>query len=173
MRFAVAATLAALLLPALTKPAAAFQQFVDVREVATDTLHDVALTTVSPSRSTIYYNPILMQQVGPNLAAFVMAHEFGHVRYGHTGGALHTLHMRAADGSPDAARRREQELEADCYAARILGETNPEALRAAIQFFTTMGPFRYDNLHPAGSERAAKLQSCLPDHEPSQQATVP
>jgi hypothetical protein len=162
MRFAAAATLAALLLPAFTTPAAAFQQFVDVREVATDTLHDVALTTVTPGRSTIYYNPILMQQVGPNLAAFVMTHEFGHVRYGHTGGALGT---GKAQGSPDAARRQEQELEADCYAARILGETNPAAVRAAIQFFTTMGPFRFDSFHPAGAQRAAKLLSCLPEPE--------
>jgi hypothetical protein len=132
------------------------QQFVDVREVANDTLQDVAMTVIGKTgRPTIYYNPVRMQQVGPKLAAFVMAHEYGHVRY------LHTSGFSGPPGSADPIRQQ-QELEADCYAARILGKTNPDAIESAIKFFNTMGPFRYDRLHPAGAQRAAKLQACLP-----------
>ena len=46
---------------------------------------------------------------------------------------------------------------------RWLGETQPEAVDAAIRFFTRMGPFRFDAWHPSGAQRAAKILSCLPD----------
>ena len=66
-------------------------------------------------------------------------------------------HLR--EGRLDQAR---QELEADCYATRLLAEDNRPAVEAALQFFTRMGPFRFDDLHPSGSQRAAKILSCLP-----------
>jgi hypothetical protein len=157
MRLSAMTALIALSVPLWAQPAAA-QQFVDVREIATDTLHDVALTTLAPGRPRIYYNPSLMQQVGPNLAAFVMAHEFGHVRYGHTG----SLQRSRTTGPVSASRRQRQELEADCYASRILGDTDVDAIQAAIRFFAAMGPFRFDSLHPSGAQRAAMIQSCLP-----------
>ena len=136
----------------------AAQRLVDVREVATDTLRDVALVTYERGRPVIYYNPILMQRIGPQLADFFMAHEYGHVAYGHSGAAL-TL------GGDDAgARRQRQELEADCYATETLAERNPDAVAAALQFFTRLGPFRFDNLHPTGAQRAAKILACLPPH---------
>ncbi len=152
---------AAVLLLAAPKLAPA-QQFVDVRQVAMDTLRDVATTVIVKGRPTIFYNPARMQSVGPKLSAFAMGHEWGHVRYGHAGALL-------ADHGPINVLRIQQELEADCYAARILGETDPEAIQAAIQFFTTMGPFRYDALHPSGSQRSAKILSCLPTPEPAQE----
>ena len=157
MRNAVVTTLIAVLLLAAPNSGWALQQFVDVREVATDTLRDLAVTVASSSRPTIYYNPARMQQVGPEMAAFAMAHEYGHVRYGHTGGAF----TAGADRS-FSARRQSQELEADCYAARILSVTNPNALQGAIRFFTSMGPFRFDTYHPSGAQRAAKILSCMP-----------
>ena len=134
----------------------AAQRLVDVREIATDTLHDVALVTYEQGRPVIYYNPTLMQRVGPHLAAFFMAHEYGHVAYGHAGAAL-TL------GGDDAGTRRQlQELEADCYATVALTERNGAAVAAALQFFNRLGPFRFDNLHPTGAQRAAKILACLP-----------
>jgi hypothetical protein len=137
-------------------PLSAAQRLVDVREIATDTLRDVALVTYEQGRPIIYYNPILMQRVGPHLADFFMAHEYGHVVYGHAGAAL-TL------GGDDAgARRQRQELEADCYATASLTERNSQAVAAALQFFNRLGPFRFDNLHPTGAQRAAKILACLP-----------
>ena len=159
MRHAVAVTLLVLLLPAAPTPAAAVQRFVDVREVANDTIHDVAVTVVTAGRPTIYFSPARMQELGPAFSQFAMMHEYGHVRYGHAGGALGTA------TSSDKELRVRQELEADCYAARILGDTNPAAITAALQFFTRLGPFRFDRVHPAGAQRAAMIQACLPKRE--------
>jgi len=136
--------------------AAAAQRLVDVQPVASDTLQDVAVTAYEHGRPLIYFNPTLMQRIGPQLADFFIAHEYGHVAYGHAGGALSQPHDDLS------ALRQRQELEADCYATRLLAEDNRPAVEAALQFFTRMGPFRFDDLHPSGSQRAAKILSCLP-----------
>jgi hypothetical protein len=154
-RLGIVTVITALLLPAWTHRAGAVQRLIDVRQIATDTLRDVALATFENGRPVIYYNPVLLQRIGPNLTAFFFAHEYGHVRYGHTGSAL------AGEGDPTAQRQR-QELDADCYAASTLGDSKPEAVAAALRFFTSMGPFRFDSWHPSGSQRAAKVLACLP-----------
>jgi len=158
-RFTIATVVTALLLPAGAEQARAVQRLIDVRQVATDTLRDVALAVFEHGRPVIYYNPGLLQQFGPNLTTFFFAHEYGHVRFGHTGAALVT-----GESDPSAIRQR-QELEADCYAARTLSESEPETVGAALRFFTRMGPFRFDAWHPSGSQRAAKILACLPQAE--------
>lgn len=155
-RVSLSLMLTLVLAPASTAPLAAAQRLVDVRQVATDTLRDVAVATYERGRPVIYYNPTLIQRVGPELADFFLAHEYGHIAYGHAGGAL-------AEPREDwSALRQKQELEADCYATQILAEENRPAVEAALQFFGRMGPFRFDNLHPSGSQRAAKILACLP-----------
>jgi len=134
----------------------AAQRLVDVREVPTDTLRDLALVTYEQGRPVIYYNPILMQRVGPQLADFFMAHEYGHIAHGHAGAAL------ALGGTDVGTVRQRQELEADCYATAALAERNGPAVAAALQFFSRLGPFRFDNLHPTGAQRAAKILACIP-----------
>jgi hypothetical protein len=134
----------------------AAQRLVDVREVPTDTLRDVAVVTYERGRPVIYYNPILMQRVGPNLADFFMAHEYGHVAHGDAGAAL-TL-----GGTDVGTLRQRQELAADCYATVALAERNGAAVAAALQFFSRLGPFRFDNLHPTGAQRAANVLACIP-----------
>jgi len=158
-RIVIATFIAALSLPAGARRAQAIQRLMDVRQIATDTLHDLAVAAFENGRPVIYYNPMLMQRVGPELEAYFFAHEYGHIRYGHTGSALTT-----GEGDLGALRVR-QELEADCYAAETLGETQPEAVNAALRFFTRMGPFTFDSWHPSGAQRAAKILSCLPDSE--------
>jgi hypothetical protein len=155
-RFWTVTTAAALLLPAIPQGAQALQRLIDVRQIATDTLRDVAVATFVRGRPTIYYNPVLLQGFGPLMAEFFFAHEYGHLRYGHTGGAL-----THEEGEVSLLRQR-QELEADCYAAQTLGEHRREAVEAALRFFRRMGPYRYDAFHPTGSQRAAKILSCLP-----------
>jgi hypothetical protein len=152
LAFLITATLAT----ARAGRAAAAQRLVDVQPVASDTLHDVAMTAYDRGRPIIYFNPTLMQRVGPQLADFFIAHEYGHVAYGHAGGAL------SQPRDDLTALRQRQELEADCYATRLLAQDNRPAVDAALQFFTRMGPFRFDDLHPSGSQRAAKILSCLP-----------
>jgi hypothetical protein len=156
LRIIVVSTL--LLLPASPKGVLALQRLMDVQEIATDTLRDVALVAYQNGRPVIYYNPTLLQRVGPQLSAFFIAHEYGHIHGGHTGGAL--LH----DGELSALRQK-QELDADCYAAAVLAEQDRDAVDAALRFFTRLGPLRYDNFHPTGSQRAARILSCLPPVE--------
>jgi hypothetical protein len=158
-RLGIVTVITALLLPAGAHRAGAVQRLIDVRQIATDTLRDVALATIENGRPIIYYNPVLLQQFGPRLTSFFFAHEYGHVHYGHTGAAL-----AAGEGDLTALRQR-QELEADCYAARTLSESEPETVGAALRFFTRMGPFRFDAWHPSGSQRAAKILACLPQAE--------
>jgi len=128
-----------------------------VREIALDTLHDVALAIYDPKGSIIYYNPDYLQRLGPQLSAFFMAHEYGHISLKHTRANALAGKQRSFN-----ARLQEQELAADCYAAAKLAGDNPSAVVAAIHFFTRMGPFRYDAAHPSGSQRAANIQSCIP-----------
>lgn len=144
----------ALLTAIRLQPTAAQEALVNVRLVASDTLRDVAVTKIVAGRPVIYFNPVLLQSVGEPLRDFFVAHEYGHVAHGHTGGAL------TSTGDDLARTRQKQELEADCYAASRLSRTNPVAVEAAVAFFSRMGPFRYDQLHPSGAQRAAKILAC-------------
>ncbi|HET9726464.1 MAG TPA: hypothetical protein VFP28_06065, partial [Gemmatimonadales bacterium] len=128
-RFGIATVIAALLLPAGAHRAQAVQRLMDVRQIATDTLHDLAVAAFENGRPVIYYNPVLMQRVGPELESYFFAHEYGHIRYGHTGSAL------TSTESDRSAIRVRQELEADCFAASTLADTDPAAVEAAIRFF--------------------------------------
>jgi hypothetical protein len=148
---------AACLAATLPGSAGAAQRLVDARQIATDTLRDVAVTIFVQDRPVIYYNPVLMETVGPELAEFFLAHEYGHVRYGHSGAAL------TESGTDLGTLRQRQELEADCYATTVLAERNPDAVQSAVAFFRKMGPFRFDNLHPSGAQRAAKILACMPE----------
>ena len=128
-----------------------------VRVIATDTLRDVAVAVYDVRHPTIYINPARMQQFGPELSEFFMAHEYGHIRFHHTRG-----HALNTDRATRDALIQGRELEADCYAAATLGRTNPRTVLAAAQFFSQMGPYRFDREHPSGSQRAARILACLP-----------
>jgi hypothetical protein len=154
-------TAIALALPASPKGAQAVQRLIDLRQIPSDTLRDVALATFELGRPVIYYNPRLLQQFGPQLTTFFFAHEYGHIYFGHTGAAL-----IQAQGELSTLRQQ-QELEADCYAARLLAQHDRAAVEAAVRFFTRLGPYRYDAFHPTGSQRAAKILACLPVAEPA------
>jgi hypothetical protein len=155
-RFWTVTIVAASLVPAGPRASEALQRLVDVRQIASDTLRDVAVATFIQGRPTIYYNPALLQGFGPRMAEFFFAHEYGHLRYGHAGGAL------SHDEGEVSVLRQRQELEADCYAAQVLALRDRESVEAALRFFQRMGPYRYDAFHPTGSQRAAKILSCLP-----------
>ncbi len=137
-------------------PARASGPLADVPVLPSDTLRDVALTALVRGRPVIFYNPALLDHVGSELARFFLAHEYGHIAGGHSGGAL------GADDPAYSRGRRAQELEADCYAARRLGTGYPASVAAAIRFFRLARGFRFDDLHPSGAERAARIAECAP-----------
>lgn len=136
-----------------------------VREVPDSTLRDVAVAVADPNHPVIYYNPRLMERFGPSLSAFVLAHEYGHIRFGHR----RIPAGRQVNFDRDSLLRN-FELQADCYAAQVLVLVKPADLRVAIEFFRKMGDFRYDTEHPTGYERAEQIQSCMTGDSTSQQA---
>ena len=144
-------------------------QMTDVTLLPTDTLTDVAMTRREYGHPVIYFNPALIERVGPLLRDFFIAHEYGHVFYDHMGGALAGLDSNVAEV------RQRQELEADCYAAARLAGTNRASVEAAVQFFTRMGLFSHDRYHPSGSRRAANLLACIPavQVDPDRVAPIP
>jgi len=129
---------------------------VTVREIADSALRDVAVAVYHPSKSVIYYNPVLMARLGPELESFFMAHEYAHIDLRHTrSGALGT----SAETRHQTLRQKE--LEADCLAATRLASSRREAALAAVRFFARMGDSSYDAEHPTGSDRAATILRCL------------
>ncbi len=118
-------------------------------------LVDAALAVSDGDRATIYYNPRILQRIGPSLTAFVFAHEEAHIALGH----------RRAPGAT-AEELRVLELAADCEAARRMRAEQPAALSAAIRHFQAQGPRRADTDHPTGDERAVRLLACADAKEP-------
>ncbi len=110
-----------------------------------------------PKSPVIYYNPVLLGRLGPELTQFFMAHEHAHIALRHTrSGALGT----GVDQRNRALQQKE--LAADCLATRTLGADHRAAAEAAVRFFSRMGTRQFDNEHPSGAARAAHILSCLP-----------
>jgi len=129
----------------------------DVRVVDATWIQDVAITRWENDRPVIYVNPRLLERFGPVLRDFFIGHEYGHVVLAHDGGGA----LQSPMDSTLMIMRQRQELEADCYAATRLASEHRDAVEAAIRLFTRMGSFRFDRLHPTGSQRAASLLACL------------
>lgn len=133
-----------------------------VEEIPTDTIADLAIAAVDQPRPAIYYNPRLARRYGPELTRFFLAHEYGHIHFGHTRYGLRELPFEARDSI-----LRLQELEADCYAAGLAGSEARVATETALRFFARLGPFRFDNEHPTGAQRASRVLTCLPGPRPT------
>lgn len=126
----------------------------DIRTIASDTLRDLAVALADPSDPVIYYNPRLLKRFGPEISAYVLAHERAHIQLGH---------RRPRAGMNRQALERllqSWELAADCLAAVSLARERPSALLAATALFQQMGPGRVDREHPSGNDRAAQLALC-------------
>lgn len=132
-----------------------------VQEVASDSIGDIAVAAVDVEHPVVFYNPVMTRRYGPLLSRFFIAHEYGHIQLRHTRAGLAAF----ADTARDAIFRT-QELEADCYAAALPGDDARAATEAALRFFARLGPFRFDNEHPTGAQRAARILMCLPGPRP-------
>ncbi len=122
--------------------------------IAQPKLADAAVALFDSSRAVIYFNPTVLRDVGPDVAAFLLAHEEGHLAY---------RHRRAAQSE---ALMLQYERQADCYAAALLSPRHPRAVQAAIQYFRSLGSFRADREHPSGTDRAAGIEACFAKRSP-------
>jgi len=129
---------------------------VRVQEIADSNLADVAAAAYDDSLSTVYYNPIIMKRVGPALSMFFMTHEYGHIALKHTRNAEILVGVREFRYS-----LQQKELDADCWATKQLEDEHPEAILAAMRFFSKLGNVSFDKEHPTGATRAANILSCM------------
>jgi hypothetical protein len=120
-------------------------------------LPDAAVAIYDSASPRILFNPSLLAQVGPALAAFLMAHEEGHLAFHHA-----RLRGFGLNASPTpVSTLRSYEFAADCYAVRSLHRTHPDAVVAAIRFFQHRATLATDAEHPPMGERADSLLTCL------------
>ena len=124
-----------------------------------DDLPDAAIAVFDSVTPRIYLNMRIMGQIGPDLAAFLRAHEEGHVAYHHVPERRFGM-VRIETPAPVL---HEWELAADCYAGQMLRSTRPAAVVAAIDFFQERREVVTDSAHPSMGARADRLIDCLTD----------
>jgi hypothetical protein len=127
-----------------------------------DELPDAAIAVFDSLSPRIYLNTRLLAQIGPDLAAFLRAHEEGHL-------ALHHVPERRFGLSRLEAPvpvLHGYEFAADCYAGQVLRRDYPASVRAALRFFQKRRDLVTDSAHPSMGARADRLIDCLTD--PSQ-----
>ncbi|WP_445371630.1 hypothetical protein ACH518_01675 [Methylomonas sp. HW2-6] len=112
-----------------------------VPEIPNRQLGDIAAVFVLPNgQPVIYYNPDLCNLAGPFLCGFYRAHEYCHIRLGHTIRQIWP---------------QQKELEADCCAAKTASQ---QEVTAAYQYFIQGGGATPQ--HGFGQQRAARLVAC-------------
>lgn len=127
--------------------------------LARDDLPDAAIAVFDTLTPRIYLNTHLLAQFGPDLAAFLRAHEEGHIAYHHVSERRFGL-VRVETPLPVL---HGYEFAADCYAAQTLRAERPVAVRAALRFFQHRRNLVTDAEHPSMGARADSLIDCLTD----------
>ena len=151
-----------LLLPSLPVAAELAPDLDAVRRVTVipmDDLPDAAIAVYDSQAPRIYLNTRLLAQIGPDLAAFLRAHEEGHIAYHH----VPERRFGLVSVETPVPVLHAYELAADCYAARSLRERRPAAVRAALRFFQQRRDLVTDAAHPSMGDRADRLLECLTD----------
>ncbi len=157
LHIAITSAAALLSVGGTRRPEAAAPAQPAIREIADVSLRDVAVAVYDSAHPVIYYNPNLMRRLGPGLETFFLAHERAHIELRHTRASA----LRAEASKRDSMLQA-KELDADCLAARRLGKDQREASLAAAHFFARLGGMHYDDEHPAGGIRAARILACMP-----------
>jgi hypothetical protein len=127
--------------------------------ISRDGLPDAAMAVFDSVAPRIYLNPRLLARIGPELAAFLRAHEEGHLAYHHAPERRFGL-IRI---ETPASVLHGWELDADCFAGRKLRRDYPVAVVAAIRFFQDRRGVVTDSDHPDMGVRALRLIDCLTD----------
>jgi len=140
-------------------PAADLEVVRRARVIALDDLPDAAVAVFDTLAPRIYLNTRLLAQIGPDLAAFLRAHEEGHLAYHHVPERRFGL-VRLETPTPVL---HGYEFEADCYAGQVLRDSRPASVHAAIRFFQKRRDLVTDSAHPPMGARADRLFDCLTD----------
>jgi hypothetical protein len=127
--------------------------------ISMDELPDAAVAVFDSLTPRIYLNTRLLAQIGPELAAFLRAHEEGHLAYHHVPERRFGL-VRVETPVPVL---HAYEYAADCHAARSLRRGRPESVRAAVKFFQQRRTLVTDSAHPSMGSRADRIIDCLTD----------
>jgi hypothetical protein len=124
-----------------------------------DELPDAAVAVFDSLTPRIYLNTRLLAQIGPDLAAFLRAHEEGHLAYRH----VPERRFGLARLETPVPVLHAYEFAADCYAGQALRRDQPASVRAAIRFFQKRRDLVTDSAHPSMGARADRLIDCLTD----------
>jgi hypothetical protein len=124
-----------------------------------DELPDAAIAVFDSLTPRIYLNTRLLAQIGPDLAAFLRAHEEGHLAYRH----VPERRFGLARVETPVPVLHAYEFEADCYAGQSLRRDRPASVRAALRFFQKRRDLITDSAHPSMGARADRLIDCLTD----------
>jgi hypothetical protein len=130
-----------------------------VRVLTRNHLPDAGMALFDPREPKIYLNTRILAQLGPEMAAFLRAHEEGHIAYHHVSERRFGL-LRLETPLPILHR---YEFAADCYAAQVLREERPLAVQTALRFFQRRRDLVPDDEHPSMGSRADSLIACLTD----------
>jgi len=124
-----------------------------------DELPDAAIAVFDSLTPKIYLNTRLLAQIGPDLAAFLRAHEEGHLAYHHVPERRFGLSWMETP----VPVLHNYEFAADCYAGQVLRRDRPASVRAALRFFQKRRELVTDAAHPSMGARADQLIDCLTD----------
>ncbi len=122
-------------------------------------LPDAGIAVFDPLEPRIYLNARLLARMGPEMAAFLRAHEEGHIAYHHVSERRFGL-VRVETPLPVL---HGYEFAADCYAAQMLRDERPLAVHTALRFFQQRRELVPDAEHPSMGDRADSLIDCLTD----------
>jgi hypothetical protein len=125
-----------------------------VREIPVDTLNDLAMASYDSQGKVIYYNPDIARRAGPEVTAFIRAHEYGHLNLGHL-----ERSMFVSDPYHHVMLQQEAEIEADKYATQYWMARAPGVVAAVIREFQYSAMANLgDGTHLPTPERAALIK---------------
>jgi hypothetical protein len=105
------------------------QSLSGIREVPAP-IPDIAIASFDQLGPIIYYNPQIVQRVGPAISAFMRAHEYGHHALGHLQRSLFVINPYTR-----ILMAREAEIAADKFATEYWLRENPDVIHAVVEAF--------------------------------------